>query len=341
VKFGIFLLMQSPARRPSIDILQRSMEIARVAESLGFRTVWLAEHHFTNYSHCSQPFVVLGHLAAMTPSLRLGTAIVPITIHHPLFVAEQAATVDTLSGGRLELGIGKGYQKYQFDRLNNEKKADHDAFFNAIELTRVALSGEPFSFNKGGITVPETLIYPQPVQQPLPVWCVVNSKNDAELRDALGLGCHLFTGVLEPISSLTNVRAKLSDFANAQVVRSTRIGTQRPVFVTKSAAEAEDIVEEARWNGRVSVAMRHDIGRIERGVAIVEPFPSEPTTEAVLEDHIVAGTPERCIHQIQRIRDGLGADHFNCSFWFGDMPQHKVLDSMRLFATQVAPAFAS
>src|SRR3546814_6546977 len=110
MKFGIFLLMQSPTAQPSPEIYARALEIAEMAEQLGFEAVWLAEHHFTNYSHSSQPFVLLSYLAARTRRIRLGTAIVPLPLHDALLVAEQAATVDVLSDGRLELGqIGRAH----------------------------------------------------------------------------------------------------------------------------------------------------------------------------------------------------------------------------------------
>ncbi|MCJ2188474.1 LLM class flavin-dependent oxidoreductase [Novosphingobium beihaiensis] len=338
MKFGIFLLMQSPSAQPSSEIYARALEIVETAEELGFEAVWLAEHHFTNYSHSSQPFVLLSHLAAHTRRIRLGTAIIPLPLHDPLLVAEQAATVDVLSHGRLELGLGKGYQQYQFDRLAARKEDDPEAFDEMVDLTVRALCREPFHFDGKTRQVAETLLYPHPVQQPPPIWYVVNSTNGNAVAAAARRGFNLFTGVLEPISKLTNVRAQVEALGLGHHVR---IGTQRPVFVTHSESEAVEAVEEVQWNGRVSVAMRHDIGQIVHGVALPQPFPNEPSLETILADKVVIGTPDHCIHQIRRIQDGLGADTFNCSFWFGDLPQERILASMRLFAEQVMPAFAS
>ncbi|MEM9854177.1 MAG: LLM class flavin-dependent oxidoreductase [Pseudomonadota bacterium] len=338
MRFGIFLLMQSPSARPSAEIYPRGIEIVRHAELLGFETAWLAEHHFTNYSHSSQPFVFLSHLAARTKRIRLGTAIIPLPLHDPLFVAEQAAAVDVLSGGRLELGLGKGYQKYQFDRLEVERNTDPALFDEMVDITVKALCGQPFNHDGQARQIPDTLLYPQPIQQPPPVWYVVNSLNTEAVAAAARRGFNLFTGTLEPISTLTSVRSQVDALG---LSHPTRIATQRPIFVTQSEAEAEDIVEEARWNGRVSVAMRYEFGTVEAGVASAAKLPDEPTTAHVLEDHMIAGTPERCIHQLERIEKGLGVDTFNCSFWFGDMPQDKVLSSMNLFAEKVAPAFGA
>lgn len=337
MKFGIFLLMQSPTARPSSEIYTRALEIVQTAEQLGFEAVWLAEHHFTNYSHSSQPFVFLSYLAARTRRIRLGTAIVPLPLHDPLLVAEQAATVDVLSNGRLELGLGRGYQQYQFDRLAAHKEEDPAAFDEMVDLTVRALCGELFCFDGKTRHVPETLLYPHAVQQPPPIWYVVNSTNADAVAAAARRGFNLFTGVLEPISKLTNVRTQVEALGLAHRVR---IGTQRPVFVTHSESETVEAVEEVQWNGRVSVSMRHDLGQIVNGIVLPQSLPNEPSLETILADKVVIGSPEHCIHQIRRIQEGLGVDTFNCSFWFGDLPQERILASMRLFAEQVMPAFA-
>jgi alkanesulfonate monooxygenase SsuD/methylene tetrahydromethanopterin reductase-like flavin-dependent oxidoreductase (luciferase family) len=313
------------------------LALAQEAERLGFAAVWLAEHHFTNYSHSSQPFVLLAHIAARTERIRLGTAIVPLPLHDPLLVAEAAATVDVLSQGRLELGLGKGYQQYQFDRLSASRPGALAAFDEMVDLTVRALHGDPFSFSGATRQVPETLVYPQPIQRPPPIWYVVNSTDRAAVASAARRGFNLFTGVLEPISKLTDVRAQLDALALA---RRPLIGTQRPVFVTRSEREAREVVEEVRWNARVTVAMRHEFGHVANGVVLPLPLPSEPDTETILDDRVVIGTPERCIHQLRRIREGLGADVFNASFSFGDLAHDRVMASMGLFAEEVMPALS-
>ncbi|HXA95132.1 MAG TPA: hypothetical protein VN323_06220, partial [Candidatus Dormibacteraeota bacterium] len=79
--------------------------------------------------------------------------------------------------------------------------------------------------------------------------------------------------------------------------------------------------------------------RVEAGRAVAVPFPDEPTTEDLLEKFSVIGTPDTCIRQIKRLQEAMRNDHFNCSFWFGDLTQTQVLRSMRLFARDVMPAF--
>jgi alkanesulfonate monooxygenase SsuD/methylene tetrahydromethanopterin reductase-like flavin-dependent oxidoreductase (luciferase family) len=120
LNFGTFLLMQSPSMRSSREIYSRAVDIAQAAEALGFRNVWLAEHHFSTYGYLSRPAQLATYLAAKTTTLRVGTAVIVVPLHHPLVVAEEIATLDQLGGGRVDIGLGRGYQHYEFERLGLE-----------------------------------------------------------------------------------------------------------------------------------------------------------------------------------------------------------------------------
>ena len=110
MRFGTFLLMQSPSHRSSQEIYARGVEIAQAAESLGFGNIWLAEHHFSTYGYLSRPVQLATFIAAKTTRLRVGTAVIVVPLHHPLVVAEEIATLDLLAGGRVDIGLGRGYQ---------------------------------------------------------------------------------------------------------------------------------------------------------------------------------------------------------------------------------------
>src|SRR2546429_2146263 len=97
--FGTFLLMQSPSARTSQEIYSRGVEVAQAAEALGFRNVWLAEHHFSTYGYLSRPAQLATYIAARTTRLRVGTAAIVVPLHHPLVIAEEIATLDVLAGG--------------------------------------------------------------------------------------------------------------------------------------------------------------------------------------------------------------------------------------------------
>ena len=109
--------------------------------------------------------------------------------------------------------------------------------------------------------------------------------------------------------------------------------------MTDSEADARAASEEARWNMRVTLSLRNHYERVEQGRAIPVLAPTEPSLDDLLDRFLVIGTPDTVIRQIRRIRDLVGITHFNCSFWFGDLKQDKILKSMRRFAEEVIPAF--
>ena len=136
MNFGAFLLMPSPSVRPHAEIYARGLDIAQAAEALGYDGVWLAEHHFSNYGYLSQPLIMATHLAAKTSRIRIGTAVVVLPLHNPLMVAEQAATIDLLSEGRFDLGLGRGYQQYEFQRLGLDLKDSRGRWEEAMRSPR-------------------------------------------------------------------------------------------------------------------------------------------------------------------------------------------------------------
>src|SRR2546428_6184524 len=109
--------MQSPSARTSQEIYARGVEMAQAAEALGFRNVWLAEHHFSTYGYLSRPAQLATYIAAKTTRLRVGTAVIVVPLHHPLVIAEEIATLDLLSGGRPHVGLGRGYQPHEVERF--------------------------------------------------------------------------------------------------------------------------------------------------------------------------------------------------------------------------------
>ena len=143
MKFGTFLLMQSPSARSSEEIYSRALELAQAAETLGFRNVWLAEHHFSTYGYLSRPVQLATFLAAKTSRIRVGTAVIVVPLHHPLVIAEEVATVDLLSGGRFDLGLGRGYQPYEFERLGLDLETGRSRWEESVDILLKALDKPP------------------------------------------------------------------------------------------------------------------------------------------------------------------------------------------------------
>ena len=340
MEFGTFLLLQSPSADPSETIYRRGVEITQAAEELGFANMWLAEHHFSTYGLLSRPLTYALHLANTTKRIRVGTAVIVVPLHHPLVIAEEIATVDLLSGGRLDVGLGRGYQRYEFERLGIDLGESRTRWEEAVDIILAGLAGRPFTYDGKYYRIPETSVFPQPLQKPHPpIWVTAQSPDSVETTVRRGFNL-LSGGYGVSMDRLREFRkafdARLAEYPPKQPIH---VGIQRPVYVTDSAADARNAAEEARWNMRVTLSLRHNYERVENGRAIPVPFANEPSVDEFLENFSVFGTPDACIRQIRRLHEAMPIDHFNASFWFGDLSQDRILKSMRMFAEKVMPAF--
>ncbi|HLZ31162.1 MAG TPA: LLM class flavin-dependent oxidoreductase [Chloroflexota bacterium] len=341
INFGTFLLMQSPSARSSQEIFARALDTAQMAEGLGFRNIWLAEHHFSTYGYLARPMQLATYIAAKTQTLRVGTAVIVVPLHHPLIVAEEIATLDLLAGGRVDIGLGRGYQHYEFQRLGLELESARARWEESVDIILKALAGEPFSYAGQLFTIPETTIFPRPLQQPHPpIWVTAQSPQSVEAT--VRRGFNLLTGGFGvPIERMAEFRQQFDRLVeDVKPPRLPEVGVQRAVYVTENAADARAAAEEARWNMRVTQSLRNNYERVEHGRAIAVPMPNEPDTDDLLDRFLVIGSPETVIRQIRRLEERVGISHFNCSFWFGDLEHPRVLKSMELFAREVMPAFA-
>src|SRR6266850_3351878 len=275
MEFGTFLLLQTPSGDPSDVVYRRGVEITQAAEELGFRNMWLAEHHFSTYGLLSRPLTYAQHLADKTKRIRVGTAVIVVPLHHPLTIAEEIATVDLLSGGRLDIGLGRGYQRYEFERFGCDLGESRQRWEEAVDVMLLALSGKTFSYEGKYYRIPETTVFPQPLQKPHPpIW--VTAQSPDSLEAAVRRGFNVLTGGFGvSIDRLAEFR-RLFDKAVAEVTPPHRlqIGVQRAVYVADSVADARAAAEQARWNMRVTLSLRNHYERVEKGHAVPVPAPT-------------------------------------------------------------------
>jgi luciferase family oxidoreductase group 1 len=338
---GTFLLMQSPSMRSSQEIYSRGVELAQAAETLGYRNVWLGEHHFSTYGYLSRPAQLATYIAAKTTKLRVGTAVIVVPLHHPLIVAEEIATLDQLSGGRLDIGFGRGYQNYEFERFGLELDTARHRWDESLDIILGSLKGKAFNYDGKHYQVPDTVVFPQPLQTPHPpIWIVAQSPY--ALEAAVKRGFNVLTGgfgvSVDHLAEFGKLFTRVVD--EVKPARTPRVGVQRAVYVAENDADARDAAEHARWNMRVTLSLRSHYEQVENGKAIPVIAKTEPDMEDLLERYLVIGTPDTCVRQIKRLQEVVGITHFNCSFWFGDMEQKRVLRSMERFAKEVMPALA-
>jgi alkanesulfonate monooxygenase SsuD/methylene tetrahydromethanopterin reductase-like flavin-dependent oxidoreductase (luciferase family) len=211
MQFGLFGGAKAASGGPKGDSQAYGDFIAYVleAEAQGFRSVFLVEHHFTGFGQVSASLALLSYLAAATKRIRLGTAVVVLPWHNPVLVAEEAATLDLLSNGRFDFGVGKGYRESEFSGFCVPITEATERFDEAIEVIRKAWTSQGrFSHHGARWHYDNIVVEPAPVQRPHPPFWL-GAGSEESIRRAAREGYNL---LLDQIGSIDLTIARVAMF---------------------------------------------------------------------------------------------------------------------------------
>ena len=193
MKFGIFYELQIP--RPweahtEYMLHQNALSQLELADGLGYDYAWEVEHHFLEeYSHSPAPEVFLGAASQRTKNIRLGHGIIQLTTNHPARVAERVATLDLLSNGRVELGMGESASNTELDPFGVTFEDKREIWEEMVQAVIPMFSGEPVEFNGKHFSMPRRLVVPQPLQRPHPpLWVACSQLETIEMAGRRGMG---------------------------------------------------------------------------------------------------------------------------------------------------------
>ncbi len=340
---------QSPVRR-----FREAIDVAVHAEHLGYDSFWPVEQHFdAAASAMPAPLMLLAAVAERTSRLRLGTGVVLLPLHHPLRVAEEAATLDVLSRGRVELGVGRGMDPAHFAGFDVESGDSAGRLDEGVRVLRLALRGQEFDHSGRFHRVPRLTLAPAPVQRPhLPIRVAANSVETLRWAGRLGLPVLVALHV-NPIPRLVGMleayRAARS--AAGHLLEPDDITVLAPMFTAPTADDVRRLVTPGlTW---LDTMARNRL-RTWRAAAPAGPAGDEArrrldelaagftgSTVASMHDRAVLDTPDGCADRLRDMRDTLGVHRFICWFDLGGVTgQRAVRDAMELFAAQVMPAVA-
>jgi len=327
-----------------------TLEQIRLADRVGFNTVWLVEHHFReNRSHCPASEVVLGALSQITERIRLGFG-VTLTPHgfiHPARVAEKVATVDVLSGGRVEWGIGRSTPMEQ-QAFGVDREKSRTEMFAACETVVKMWEERYYEEHSEYLEFPSRMVTPKPVQDPHPpVWMACTSVESARLAGSKGLGMLSFS----PARPLAVTAGDIAAYreAAADPTPLTRVTTNKVAGYTlvhcadsMDDAVANDVWSAVDWwyRGLIDFVLKWEWEALmpePEQIAQTFPMLTRPIEQYNDEDMIIVGDVDRCIEKMQRYAD-LGVDQLLCYVQFGKLPHEAVMRSIELLGTQVIPA---
>ncbi|MQA84297.1 MAG: LLM class flavin-dependent oxidoreductase [Streptosporangiales bacterium] len=348
MKFGLFIL--GDHRDPSVshkERLDQFMEQVELAESLGFDSVWFAEHHFTPYGLVGNTLTMAAAAAVRTERVRIGTGIVIVPFMHPLRLAEEASMVDVLSGGRLDLGLGRGYQPVEFRTLGENMEESQAKFDEALEVLDEAFAGKTFSHHGRHWSFDDVTVQPRPVQEPLPFRIAAASPPTFE-RLGRQRRRILTSPNFTPSDLVKSLNEKyLSAYAAAGPLDldDIEIPMLKQVFVHRDPASALSIPREySLAYFRLLGHLIAEEGEEHKGYEMYSKTKRHLETltyEKLLADGVVFGTPDEVTEKmVQHWRD-LHINYFLAWFDFGGIPREQALSSIELFAREVMPAVRS
>ena len=334
MKFGAFLLNQSPEMEPSEDVYARTIDQAVAADRLGFDSVWLAEHHFSSYGYCPHPLLMSVKIAERTKNVRIGIAVMVLPFFHPLRLAEDIAMADQLTDGRLDVGVGRGYQPYEFDRFDLPIEENLEQFNETLEIVTRCLSENGVAHNGKYFQFPETHIFPRPRQKPHPpLWHAGSSEVSMRMTAELGYNC-ICSGSLEELKKNSDIFNSALDTDKWGPKEFTIL---RHTFVSKDPMEVEAEFDNGMYVRRTAGHLRAGTQRMENGRPFPDPMPNEPSREELLDTTLLMGSPEECLEKIEKFRDEAGVTYLLCQFDIGALSTDRAIESMELFATEVMP----
>lgn len=341
-----FSLSIPQLRRPGDpDPYREGYELARIAEEEGFYSATIGHHHFMP-GNMSDPLTFLAALAARTSTLRLATGIFQLAIHNPVRVAEQVATVDQISGGRIGLGVGLGWWPLEYQVHGSVFRERGARMEEALQILKHVWTHEQTSWEGRFWSFPELTVHPRPVQQPHPPLQVAGVA-DAAVERAARLGDEWLCG---PVQSIARAKSCLEIYRKvcAEQDRSAPWILRRFAWIGTDRREIEErilprYVEGLLDHWRESTEEpeeRELIARIDGG--------EDVSADEIARDRILWGAPEDMIRQIERYRGETGCDHVHAAFGAG-LPARtedstlgdfeRQAEMIRLFGREVIPAF--
>lgn len=307
MRFGLLCTANVETARSISDYVDFNVE----AEALGFVSSFLVEHHFSGWNQVAATLMLQTCVATRTSSLRLGTGVIVLPWHNPVLLAEQAATLDVISGGRLDLGVGKGYRHSEFQGFNVDQRDADPRFEEALEvLLRAWATRERFSHHGRFWTFDDIVVEPPPLQSPRPpIW--VAAASETSVRRVAAWGHNL---MLDQYASVEQIAERLAWFGEGEVA------VARQVYVAHSRAEADHaLARQAAFTRRtVDVSRSPDTAS-----------GSHVLRYANTEAHALFGTPDEICEGLETLR-AAGVGYVLVQLENGTQ-------QLRRFADEVAP----
>jgi alkanesulfonate monooxygenase SsuD/methylene tetrahydromethanopterin reductase-like flavin-dependent oxidoreductase (luciferase family) len=332
MEFGFSMRGQYPAGTDMQEMFAKTCEVARVADKLGYRYLTKGQHYSTAPLQTLQMLPLLSRLMVEAPNAKLVTGIILLPLHKPLDIAEQLATIDIMSGGRLVFGSGIGYREVEFKAFGADRKERSKRFEeNLVAIRRlwtepsVTMKASHFELDNAACSV-------KPVQKPTPPFWI-GANVDAGIRRAARMGDAWF---INPHQTVDTIERQLGVYRealeSAGKPQPAVLPMMRECFVAETAKKAVDLARpyiEAKYKSY------HEWGQ-DKSMAKGDDDLSLPFDE-LIKGRFLFGSPEQVAEQLVDYNKRLGVNVIIPAFQWVGTPHSQVLDSLHMFAEEVMP----
>lgn len=330
LRFGLWYSLRNPAQwpRPYTDIYAQTLQQICWAETIGYDDVWLTEHHFCEDGHAPSILPIAAAVAARTNRIRIGTSVLLLPLHHAVRVAEDAATIDILSNGRFDLGVGVGYRQQEFSGLGLRGQDRAGRTDEGLEIIRALWRGETVNFRGKHYQIEDAKLFPLPVQNPMPLWVGGFAPASAKRAARVGDG-YIGTGDIAPMIKI--YREELARLGRPEAARLA--GGHFWMIVSNTPARTltqvgphvlYQVEMYNKWLGDAGQAL----------------FPTVTDPRQLVELGILnIMTPPQAIDAIAAYVKATGIERYYTWTVPPGMPEGQMNEYLQLFAEDVMPAF--
>jgi len=348
MQFGYFTLSDNHYEnntRSANQLIADILDEAVYAEEVGLHSAWIGEHHFSTLGVLSCPDLVLAQVAARTAKLRLAPAVTVLPLHHPIRVAEQWATLDLLSGGRVDFATGRGYDRREYGPLGVSFEDNTSVFAEGLEIVRALwASDRPYTHHGRHYRFDNVTITPRPVQRPIPAYVGAFSQPSIEL--AARLGCNLIVAPFAAAMTFGGLAQVVRLYRDACAEHGNKPGrVMCSYFLHLADGPAEEDAARARQV------------RYYKECAIAA-FPGDPASappsyryfaeivdrlakvrpQDLTENSVLLGSPAAITDTLKKV-EAAGIDEVILYVNVGLKPHAQVRHEMARFMAEIAPAF--
>lgn len=334
LRFGIQVCDQHPASDDPVTRMDELIEQIRLARDIGFDTIVAAQHYLSTPLQMMQPIPVLARLAAETGDMRLATCILLMPLLNPVDIAEQLATLDVITHGRLAIGVGLGYRDEEFDAFGVPKGERVKRLVENLDVMRRLLDGEAVSFDRSYCKLDNATLALRAVQRPHPpIWIGANAdtavRRAAEVADAW---------VINPHARLDTLARQMREIYRPRLDELGKpfpsdLPLRREVCVAADLRTAFN--EAAPW----LFPKYQTYQAWGQESALPEGDDFSGTFDELVRDRFILGSPEECIQEIDRYREQLGMTELIVRIQWPGMPQAQALKNLEMIGKTLIPHY--